>query len=211
MIENNYPRRYLRLASPKATSDDELDPAKSKVRNKRVHLINVRPERSKKATRFLRKLDIERENQARLDPSKTWRERPRRERPEGSKTVFTAFPGLPLNMPIDYFKPEFFNKLTPTLRAKAGSYHVAFLPNIEDSLSLCDDECLSDADFDKKYADACLAQYKMVNQADLVYIPPQLNAEMEDRAEEGYEADGNGDDGGDDAGDGFGDVDIPDA
>lgn len=164
MINNGF-HRYLPLVTPKSTSDDERDPEGRKIGGLPLFFIKTRPERSPQVTRFFRILDAKREREARLDPSRRWRERARRDPPNGPAE--TSFPTIPLNMPADYFNPTFFNDLPPKLRAKAATRHVSLLPNVNHSLTRCEDELLSEADFDVKYAAERLAQYNLVDDADL--------------------------------------------
>ncbi|KAJ3511687.1 hypothetical protein NMY22_g15574 [Coprinellus aureogranulatus] len=160
--------RYLPLVTRKSTSDDERDPERRKIRGRPLFFIKPRPERSEQVTRLFRILDTKCEKEARLDPSRRWRERVRRDPPGGAEE--TAFPSIPLNMPADYFDPTFFNnELPPNLRAKAATYHVTLLPNVEESFTRCEDELLSADDFDAKYADERLAQYNMVDDVDLMF------------------------------------------
>ncbi|KAF6741356.1 hypothetical protein DFP72DRAFT_834259, partial [Ephemerocybe angulata] len=142
--DNGFPARYVRLARTKATSDDERDPDGQMVKNRPVFLIKTRPERSAEVTQFFRILDKKREREARLDPSRRWAERVRR---EPINPIETAFPSIPLGMAADYFNRDFFNSLTPDLRIRAASQTVALLPDVEQSLTVCEDECLSDAAF----------------------------------------------------------------
>ncbi|KAF8987414.1 hypothetical protein BDQ17DRAFT_1435651 [Cyathus striatus] len=55
--DNGYPERYKLLLSPKATSDDECDPANSFVGRRPVFYIKKHPERSKDAEAFIQQLD----------------------------------------------------------------------------------------------------------------------------------------------------------
>ncbi|KAJ2911517.1 hypothetical protein MD484_g8895, partial [Candolleomyces efflorescens] len=158
---NGYPQRYLSLANAKATSDDEKDPDGTIVNGRPVFFIKTRPERSVEATRFFRILDAKREREARLDPSRRWKERIRQE-PE--VPVETQFLSIPLGMPIDYFDPGFFNELQPKLQAKATNLSLALLPNIEDSLTGCSDEILSDEDFTAKYSADVFPKYNVVEE-----------------------------------------------
>jgi hypothetical protein len=128
LVENNYPQRYCDLIDSKATSDDEVDPSGQIVRGRKVHLIKKRPERSVKFERWIWILDQKREEDARRDPSKRWRERTRKAPSIQQNSDFTA---LPEGMPIDYFDSGFYNALQPRLRDRITNLKVAMLPNAQ--------------------------------------------------------------------------------
>ncbi|KAF6756056.1 hypothetical protein DFP72DRAFT_810678 [Ephemerocybe angulata] len=167
LIDNRYPARYVSLIKPAATSDDERDPEGTMVGGRPVFYIKKRPERSEEVTRFLRILDKKRERSAKVDPSCRWKERARREPPGGSEE--TAFLSIPIEMPVDYFDPTFFNDLPPKLRAKAATYHVSLLPDVEESFTRCPEELYSDARFDAEFGVERMAQYDMIDDVDLMY------------------------------------------
>jgi len=73
----------------------------------------------------------------------------------------TAFPTLPQNVPIDYYDPNFFNRLQLHLCKQIASQTVALLPNIEESFTKYADENLSNSAFQSKFADAILVKYKL--------------------------------------------------
>jgi hypothetical protein len=151
----------------KSTSDDERDPNGKKIRGRPIHIIKKRPERSAAVTRFFQILDAKRKEDARRDPDTRWKERIRQE-PPTTHSAETTFTTVPPNMPVDYFDPQYFNSLQPRLRAKAASFQVALLPNVEMSFTGCDDERLSDAAFNKKYSDDVFARYNLVDDVDFL-------------------------------------------
>lgn len=70
-------------------------------------------------------------------------------------------------MPIDYFDPGFFNQLQPRTRNRVAIHKVAFLPNVNQSLTWNAAERISDSVFTRKYGDAVFDQYQMVSDADM--------------------------------------------
>ncbi|KAF4615913.1 hypothetical protein D9613_006379 [Agrocybe pediades] len=158
--ENGYPPRYLRLIKTKATSDDEADPDDLKIGGRAVYWINRRPERSVEAEVFIRSLDIAREEDVRRDPSRRWKERLRLVRDEG-RSKDTFFPALPPSMPIDYYAPEFFNRLQPRLRSKVSDMTIAIPPNPSTAFDRHPDLKLSDAEFQNKYGAEVFSRYEL--------------------------------------------------
>jgi hypothetical protein len=163
-VENNYPKRYRDLIDSKSTSDDEVDPSGRAIKGQRVYLIKKRPERSAKFEKWIRILDKKRQDDARRDPSKRWRERPR-EVPEDPKP--SDFTALPIGMPIDYFDPDFFNSLQPRLRYRITNTKVALLPDVDRSFFRDADEMLSDKQFNAKFGADVLAKYQLVEEGEL--------------------------------------------
>ncbi len=149
------------LIDPKTTSDDEPDADNTTSNGQLIYWIRKRPERSKEANIFIRKLDQDRERAARLDPGRRWRERLRVLPPENQKD--TLFPTLPLSIPIDYYDPNFFNKLPPRLRGRIATQQVAFLPDASESFSGHPDEKLDDKAFTTKYGDTVFPRYEVPN------------------------------------------------
>jgi hypothetical protein len=105
-------------------------------------------------------LDKKREDDTRRDPSKRWRERTRIIPLHQKDTEFHA---LPLDMPIDYYDPVFYNALQPRLRHRITNKQVALLPDVKCSFSHNADEKLSDEEFMLNYADSVLARYNLVD------------------------------------------------
>jgi hypothetical protein len=73
----------------------------------------------------------------------------------------TEFLALPLGIPIDYFEPEFFNRLQPHLRHHIAVQKVAFLPDVGRSFTHDPDERLDDNLFMEKYGKTILAKYDL--------------------------------------------------
>ncbi len=117
LIENGYPQRYRDLVDPKATSDDEHDA------DKKVYLIKHRTERSPEAEKFYRILDWKREEVARQDKSRRWRERVCVVPVDQQDSAFSA---LPEGMPIDYYDPAFFNQLQPRTRNRIAMRKISW-------------------------------------------------------------------------------------
>ena len=160
LVENNYPQRYRDLIKPEATSDDEYDP------ERRAWIIKRRPERSDKTTTFLRILDCKRRQAAQLENPRRWRERVRIEAGL-EEPADTKFHSLPEGMPIDYFRPEFFNQLKPKTRNRIAVRKVAFLPDVDRSLTWNADERMSDNAFVQKYGEDVFSQYEIVTDSDI--------------------------------------------
>ena len=152
------------LIDPKTTSDDEPDPDNTTNNGQLIYWIRKRPERSGKADIFIRKLDQDRERAARLDPGRRWRERLRMLPLENQKD--TLFPTLPLSIPIDYYDPDFFNKVPPRLRSRIATQQVAFLPDVSESFGGHPDEKLNDKAFTTKYGDTVFARYGVLDHSD---------------------------------------------
>jgi hypothetical protein len=84
--------------------------------------------------------------------------------PENQKN--TEFLALPLEMPIDYFSPDFYNSLQPRLRHCITTRKVALLPDVNRSFTRDPREKLSDAKFMEKYAGPVLARYDLVDEGE---------------------------------------------
>jgi len=56
----------------------------------------------------------------------------------------TLFTPLAQELPLNYFDPVFFNNLQWFLCKKIALHSIAFLPDVEKSLTGCPDELLSD-------------------------------------------------------------------
>ena len=151
-----------------------------------VYWIRKRPERSEAANLFIRKLDEKREQAARFDGTRRWRERLRVVPLENQKE--TLFPALPLSIPVDYFDPNFFNQLPPRLRYRLAVKKVALLPDISASFGANSDEKLSDLAFTAKYGDAVFSQYEMVG-------PDEFGSDNDEYVDIGDEDDTNMDEG----------------
>jgi hypothetical protein len=158
--ENQCPQRYIDLVDVKATSDDEVDADGTKQEGRLVHWIKRRPERSENTEAFICCPDSTREAASRQDPSKRWRKRLRL---VPTDRVDSGFTSLPLNVPINYFSPDFFNQLQPQLCFKITNCQVALLPDPSQSFKGHTDEKLSDRKFMDKYRDEVHALYNLDN------------------------------------------------
>ncbi|KAG7090745.1 hypothetical protein E1B28_009835 [Marasmius oreades] len=182
--ENDYPERYIILADPKATSDDELDPVT------KVHQIKKRPERSEAAEIWYRKLD-----ERMRDSSQFRRSRLRpRNRPPADVQKTSTLEMLPTGMPLDYYSPAFYKKLPDDAKRVAllggeneenplkGKLRIAFLKDPNLSLATEDKEIkvkekkMSDDDFFvERYADVSEA-YDLSDE--LGELDPDVDVDM---------------------------------
>ncbi|KAL0063411.1 hypothetical protein AAF712_009720 [Marasmius tenuissimus] len=105
---SGYPSRYLILADPKATSDDE------EVPGTKAFKVKKRPERSKPAEAWYRRLDEAMKQAAAFGGGPKLRKRFVPDVPEDSLAE-----KLPTGMPLDYFDPQFFCQLPPGARHAA--------------------------------------------------------------------------------------------
>ncbi|MBW0533614.1 hypothetical protein O181_073329 [Austropuccinia psidii MF-1] len=145
-IIQKFPKRYRRIIEEiGAHSDDEVDNT-----NNKQYIICTLNYRSRKANIFFRKLDeaIEKsQKRASLSSRKRLRVLPKV--PVVSKNV-----APPIGLPIDFYNPQWFKKLTPVEeRMTPDVQSVAFLPNPEESLipKHHPNEQLLDKKFNKKY------------------------------------------------------------
>jgi len=162
--DNGYPVRYQKVINARATSDDEADEGGQVVNYKTLHWIRRRPERSDAAEKFIRRLDELRKQSIRQSPGRRWTERPRRIHPTHQKD--SVFVKLPTNMPIDYFKPAFYNSLLPRLRYDIASHEITFLPEDQQPFEGSLDEKLTTKEFRRKYGKSVLGRYKLVTEDD---------------------------------------------
>jgi len=162
--DNGYPVRYQKVITARATSDDEADEGGQMINHQTVHWIRRRPERSDEAEKFIRRLDELREQSIRQSPGRRWTERPRRVHSTNQKD--SIFVKLPENMPIDYFKPAFYNSLLPRLRYDIANHEITFLPNDQQPFEGSPDEKLSTKEFRRKYGKSVLDRYKLVTEDD---------------------------------------------
>lgn len=107
--------------------------------------------------KFIRLLEEKRDEDFRYDTKRRRKERIRKVPEHPTDTAFSA---LPLNMPIDYYDPAFFNARQPHLRKQIASDMVVLLPNIAETFTKSADERLSFDAFQKKYAKGVLAKYR---------------------------------------------------
>jgi hypothetical protein len=134
------------------------------VKGPKEYHIKKRQERSTEFETWIRLLDKKREEDARRDPSRRWRERLRIVPGDQKNSEFLV---LPTGMPVDYFDPLFFNGLQPRLRHSLTTGKVALLPDISQSFSGHPDERISDAKFTEKYEDSVLVKYDLVDEGEL--------------------------------------------
>ena len=106
----------------------------------------------------------------------------------------TEILALPGGMPIDYFDPDFFNRLQPRLRNTLVIDKIAFLPDVDKSFTSNMDEKLSDKKFMEKYGGSVLGQYKLVDDADLERDEDNGDGEDEDEDEDEDDEDEDGED-----------------
>jgi hypothetical protein len=162
--ENGFPVRYQQVINVRATSDDEADQAGALVNHQTIRWIKRRPERSEAAEKFIRRLDELREKSVRQSAGKRWNERPRRVPATHQKD--STFLKLPENMPIDYFKPAFYNDLLPRLRYNIAKPVITFLPSDQVPFTGTEDERLSTVKFNRKYGADVLSRYQLVTEDD---------------------------------------------
>ncbi|PPQ77157.1 hypothetical protein CVT24_009828 [Panaeolus cyanescens] len=163
--DNGYPARYRQLITTKATSDDELAPDEAQtLRGKQIYYIKTRPERSPAVNSFIRRIDEMREQMTKFGSKATVVKRIRQPPPPDRDVDHqTSFLQLPRNMPIDYFKPSFYNSLLPVLRCKVADPSViALRPNTTDWFDEDDPDLRLKSDkFFEKYQAYVLPLYKI--------------------------------------------------
>ncbi|KAF9035826.1 hypothetical protein BJ165DRAFT_1355103, partial [Panaeolus papilionaceus] len=145
--KNGYPPRYQILFKTKATSDDERDPENSREGIRPVFWIKRRCERASWANNFYRLFQDDHDIFHQLAPNKHQLDRVRRVPPNGMQKD-SAFKRLPKKMPLDYYDPDFYNRLPPRLRALIADENLmVFLPDIKETFQRPDLEYLSDDEF----------------------------------------------------------------
>lgn len=185
------------MLTPRATSDDERDPAGTKTEDGRdVYFIKRRPERSAKAEQLIRRLDQLRENDAAWGGGRV-AERARLIPANGQQD--STFKRLAKDLPIDYFDPAFFNQLPAKRRAIVSNTRVVLPDNLDD---LFDDD-LSDNEMDSRefaeqypeYVEDVLSRYKLIafEGDDLGGFIASDEAEEDDDEDEDEDDDGLGD------------------
>ncbi|MBW0539232.1 hypothetical protein O181_078947 [Austropuccinia psidii MF-1] len=152
---NNYPDRYLRvLADVNSHSDDELIP------KRQAYAIKILPYRSESANIFFRNLDRKMNESNEL----AGKSAPLRPRCRPRVPIPSTFKKAPQKMPLDFYRPEWFNKIDYGERFLiANTKQVAFIPtnDIEMSKKLNPDENLGDKAFNKKYWDLVTEPYDL--------------------------------------------------
>lgn len=157
---HNIPPRYLKMAQEIAAhSDDEDIPGKNEV------AVKTLPYRGKNASKFIRRLDIERIRDAEVSGKKL--------RSKVSRLpkvpIMSSFTKAPSNFPIDFYDPKWFNNLQAgQKRLVANERQVAFLPDANQSLLPVrhPDEKLGDRAFTAKYLDVLIEPYEIVTAKD---------------------------------------------
>ncbi|EGG03672.1 uncharacterized protein MELLADRAFT_90027 [Melampsora larici-populina 98AG31] len=149
----SFPPRYRKICEKVlAHSDDEEVPGKPYL------VIKTLPYRSKNASKFFRRLDIEMKKAAEI-AGETFHKKPRR---LPSKPVPSIFKKAPKNLPIDFYDPKWYHSLHPgQQRLVAKQDQVALLPDAAESLcpQRHPDEKLGDAAFNDKYLDILSIPY----------------------------------------------------
>jgi len=112
--------------------------------------------------RFIQLLDRKREENARYDYTK--RRRQDRLHCMPSELQFST---LLQGVPIDYYDPDFSNRLQPQLCSKITNKSIALLPDIEQTFTHGQDERLGDKAFMHKYGEEVLARYKLDDLSDV--------------------------------------------
>ncbi|EGG03570.1 uncharacterized protein MELLADRAFT_89943 [Melampsora larici-populina 98AG31] len=152
-----YPPRYKALCeNVLAHSDDEQEPGKNYL------TIKTLAYRSKNASKFFRRLDIEMQKAVQVSGKAV----PHLERRLPKVPVPSAFSRAPRDLPIDFYKASWFNNLSSgQKRLIPNANQVAFLPDAAQSLfpspQTHPDERLSDKAFNGKYLDVYLPAYEL--------------------------------------------------
>lgn len=103
-------------------------------------------------------MDLKHEEEAALN-GKRVRERIRLVPDQEQKLLdFTA---IPSQLPINYYKPDFFNGLQPRICDQIAMHKISLLPNVSESFGNHPDERLSDSAFMDKYASEVLNRYRL--------------------------------------------------
>lgn len=142
-----------------------------------------RPERSEKVEKFFRILDRKRKEMILQDKSRKWRERLRIEA-SPSEQRDTVFHALPEGMPIDYYKPAFFNQLQPRTRNRVAVAQVALLEDVDESFTWNAAERIADKAFTKKYGPAVFPLYNMVTDDEIANHGDDADDEWADDEDE---------------------------
>ncbi|EGF99692.1 uncharacterized protein MELLADRAFT_112445 [Melampsora larici-populina 98AG31] len=157
-----YPPRYILLCdNVLAHSDNEEEPGKNYLPIKTLGY------QSKNDSKFMRRLDIEIAKAAQTSKKVI----PRIERRLPKEPIPTAFPRAPKELPIDFYKPSWFNKLSSGQKGLIpDATQVALLPDTSQSLfpfpQTHPDKSLSEKVFNTKYLNIYLQSYEMADQED---------------------------------------------
>ncbi|MBW0475912.1 hypothetical protein O181_015627 [Austropuccinia psidii MF-1] len=160
-LTHNFPKRYLDILDDiNVHSEDEYIP------QEQVFAIKTLPFRTENANAFFQHSDF-------YIHASNCQSRPKyphckRIRPE--VPIISTVRGTPKNLPINFYKPEYFNKLTPDERWRAADFsQVAFLPAnsyITDEMVLPGME-MPDQAFSNKHWATLTAQYDITHQIHL--------------------------------------------
>ncbi|EGG01262.1 uncharacterized protein MELLADRAFT_92532 [Melampsora larici-populina 98AG31] len=155
-----YPPRYKAICENILShSDDEQEPGKNYLTIKTLEY------RSKNASKFMRRLDIEMQKAAQVAGKAS----PHLERRLPKVPVPSSFTRAPRDLPIDFYKANWFNKLpSGQKRLIPDATQVAFLPDASQSLfpspQTHPDERLSDKLFTAKYLNVYLPSYELYDE-----------------------------------------------
>ncbi|MBW0492138.1 hypothetical protein O181_031853 [Austropuccinia psidii MF-1] len=174
-LTNNFPKRYIKVLDDiNAHSDDEYIP------NHRGYAIKTLPFRSKNANAFFRKLDfLIQQNTSQNGPQSG----PQYKRFRPQVPIVSTLHHIPKGVPIDFYNPEYFNRLQPAQKwAAANSSQVAFLPKKEYNIDRMPnpDEQMQDSAFFQKYWPKLASKYDLSHQIELSDSESENGAEEED-------------------------------
>ncbi|MBW0547017.1 hypothetical protein O181_086732 [Austropuccinia psidii MF-1] len=155
LVTHKYPKRYQIIASDvNAHSDDEYN-AKAGI-----YIIKTLSYRSNSATSFFRRLDIKMND---VDAMMGRRSNQRiRRRPK--KPIISDFEKTPKNIPIDFYRPEWFNQKNHSEKQiVADLSEVAFVPirDLPPGPKQHPDEQLGDRAFNQKYWHSTIKEYEI--------------------------------------------------
>ncbi|KAJ7111312.1 hypothetical protein C8R44DRAFT_883129 [Mycena epipterygia] len=155
LTDTKAPKRLQLLFAPKATSDDESTPLGPQAL--------AREERSEAADRVIRKVDRLIIEDLRADgKTRATNNRERRRAPPFGQRNSGNFQEVPKEMPIQYYKPDWFNERPPQARAKlAAKLIVVFAPDTQDFFSCRGDNLLSQQELTEKFGAAVFADYDL--------------------------------------------------
>ncbi|KAI9606333.1 hypothetical protein KEM48_001931 [Puccinia striiformis f. sp. tritici PST-130] len=156
--ERGLPKRYQKVISDvNCHSDDEYNS------QRKVYVVKTLKFRSANATKFFRRLDATIATSDELDGKRVQRRR-RFIPPTPEPSLFTK---PPKGQPLDFYNPEWFNKLLPQQRINiANTREVAFLPNASQSLmgKKIASEKLSDKKFTAAFFDQLSKPYDLTHE-----------------------------------------------
>ncbi|KIY46351.1 hypothetical protein FISHEDRAFT_47424, partial [Fistulina hepatica ATCC 64428] len=160
LTSHGFPKRVRELvADPRATSDDEFEPASG------GHIVKGKVGRSARVTEFVRELDRRRRNDAAI-LGQRWTERDRIYKDDPAPSPLRA---LPRGVPIDYFDPEYYSVLSAKVRRTITSRRPkvalppAPVPLFEEGHPW---RRMTDREFMAEYGNQILDQYRLPTDAD---------------------------------------------